>query len=109
MTLLHALLFGGKAEGFHRKSSPSPPSSPPGPLASVSVSHGAEHQDEEASPISPALVEAEEILFRLWWQTLPNKTMARQDWDSELAYYGAQKGLSKAFLNALKAKVQDLR
>ncbi len=95
MSLLKALLFGEKTENFLRTLSPSPPSSPCGSsLGEV--------------PTSPAILEAEEVRFRLWWRTLPNKTMARQNWAAELAYYAAQKGLSKAVLEALKARVEDL-
>ncbi len=94
MSLLKALLFGEKTENFPGIASPLSPSSPP---------------EQSYRVISPALVEAEAILFRLWWRTLPNKTMARQNWAAELAYYVAQKGLSRPFLDALKARVRDLR
>ncbi len=58
--------------------------------------------------VNPALLEAEEALFRLWWRTLPNKTMARGDWAAEMAYYGRQKRFSEPFLAALKTRVKDL-
>lgn len=66
------------------------------------------HSDREGF-VSPALVDAEETLFRLWVHTLPNKTMARENWEDEFAYYGAQKGFTKRFLEVLKARVEDLR
>ena len=96
MSLLKALLFGEKTENFPGISSPSPPSSPP------------RFSSEEPPPV-PALLDAEEVLFRMWWRTLPNKTMAKENWEAELAYYGAQKGFSRPFLEALKAKVKYLR
>jgi len=96
MSLLKALLFGEKTENFPGISSPSSPSSPP------------RFSSEDPPPL-PALLNAEEVLFRMWWRTLPNKPMARENWAAEIAYYGAQKGLSRPFLEALKAKVKDLR
>jgi len=96
MSLLKALLFGEKTENFPGISSPSPPSSPP-------VASSGE------APISLAVLEAEEVLFRLWWHTLPNKAMAKENWAAEVAYYGEQIGLNPAFLEALKARVRDLR
>ncbi len=95
MSLLKALLFGEKTENFLRTLSPSPPSSP------------SESASGESS-ISPAVLEAEEVLFRLWWRTLPDKTLARQQWAEEVAYYGEQKGLSTSFLDALRARVKGL-
>lgn len=96
MSLLKALLFGEKIETCPGISSPSPPSSPP-------------WSSSEEAPISPAVLEAEEVLFRLWWRTLPNKTMAKENWEDELAHYGAQKRFKKPFLEALKARIQNLR
>lgn len=61
------------------------------------------------SEIDPALLQAEETLFRLWWRTLPNKTMAKESWEAEVAYYSAKKGFSEPFLEALKARIGDLR
>ncbi len=96
MSMLKALLFGRRAENFPDISSPSPPSSPT-------------WEPSGEAPILPAVLEAEEVLFRLWWRTLPNKTMAREDWEAECAYYGEQKGFSRPFLEALKTRVKDLR
>ncbi len=61
-----------------------------------------------ASAGDPALLEAEEELFRLWWRTLPDKISARKRWVDIARYYGRAKGLSNAFINALLVKVQDL-
>ena len=58
--------------------------------------------------VDPAKLEAEEVHFRLWWRTLPDKISARKRWVDIARYYGRAKGLSNAFTNSLLVKVQDL-
>jgi hypothetical protein len=58
--------------------------------------------------VNPALLEAEETLFRLWWRTLPDQAMAWRAFRQYVAYYCREKGLSLAFEEALVSKVADL-
>ena len=62
----------------------------------------------KGADVNPALLEAEAVLFRLWWRTLPDKPLARQNWAAEIAYYAAQKGFSGPFIETLKVRIADL-
>ena len=50
----------------------------------------------------------EEALFRLWWRTLPDKSLARRRWRSTLNWYCQEKGFGPETLKALKRRVRDL-
>jgi hypothetical protein len=55
----------------------------------------------------PPAFAAEEMLYRLWWKTLPDKAMARQ-MNGHLKYWGVQRNLSEEMMAGLKERVRDL-
>jgi hypothetical protein len=55
-----------------------------------------------------AALEEEEALFRLYWRTLPNKTLARRTWPSQVRWYCEQKGLGQEMMDALNWRCRDL-
>ena len=54
----------------------------------------------------PHLID-EEALYRLWWRTLPDKTLAREH-GGHLAYWQRERNLSDAALAWLRGRVADL-
>lgn len=56
----------------------------------------------------PSLLQAEEVLFRLWWQTISDKALARQAFDQEVHWYCSRKRLALAFEAALTRLLADL-
>ncbi len=56
-----------------------------------------------------AHVDEEEAFFRTYWKTLPDKTLARRTWPSELSYYCRVKRLEVEMMEQLEKRCSDLR
>jgi|MudIll2142460700_1097286.scaffolds.fasta_scaffold23847_4 hypothetical protein len=65
-------------------------------------------QKPVAAPIEllPSLAN-EEALYRLWWRTLPDKKLARDN-GGHLVYWARERGLSQESLAWLRGRVNDL-
>ncbi len=70
----------------------------PEPSASASVT----------DPERLATLDAEEALFRTYWKTIPDKTLARRTWPSELRYYCRVKRLGVEVAEDLEKRCRDL-
>jgi len=55
-----------------------------------------------------AALDTEEALFRTYWKTLPDNTLARQTWPSELRYYCRVKRLGVEMMQELEKRCRDL-
>ena len=104
---LLARMRGSKAGEDHAPAEPSQSRTAEAP-ASLPGKGDAVLSHPTASAFDPALLEAEEALFRLWWRTLPDKALARSRWADHVEYYGQSRGLSNALITALMTRAQDL-
>ncbi len=55
-----------------------------------------------------ATLDTEEVLFRVFWKTLLDKTLARQTWPSDLRYYCRVKRLGVEVAQQLEKRCRDL-
>ncbi len=85
-------------------------------LARLRRSGGGDHPLLLEPPAPPAVtgpellatLDTEEALFRIFWTSLPDKTLARQTWPSDLRYYCRVKRLEVEMMEQLEKRCGDL-